>query len=224
MTSNFKQTLRATLAVVAVVGSASVARAENTDAATTPPRRSGPPTTAPAEFVNAGQWLLSVEHLFGYTYAHQSNNFHVNSFTVLGDSSASLTSRYDWPRLSLDTMVTNSISVGLAASFVRYSATGGLSNTGYEGAFRLGYAMMVGPWLGIWPRAGVTYSHDSTPSAFTAQSAFAVTLEGLIVAAALPHLLVTLGPVADIGVWGKLGNQNVTYLNIGAYVGLSVPF
>ena len=28
----------------------------------------------------------------------------------------------------------------------------------------------------------------------------------------------------DVGVWGKLGNANVTYLNIGAYAGLAVPF
>ena len=218
MTSNIKRTLQAALAVVAVVGSATVARAETTDAATTPPRSSGPPTTAPAEFINAGQWLLSVEHLFGYTYAHQSNNFHVNSFTLLGDSAGSFKSFYDWPRLSLDTMVSNSISVGVAASFVRLSASNGLSNTGYEGAFRVGYAMMLGPWLGIWPRAGVTYAHE------TGASALAVTVEGLIVAAVLPHLLFTLGPVADVGVWGKTGSQNITYLNIGAYVGLSVPF
>ncbi len=87
-------------------------------------------------------------------------------------------------------MVTNSISVGVAAlrSLRRRRPRNGISNTGYEGAFRLGYAMMLGPWLGIWPRAGVTYAHE------TNQSAFAVTVEGLIVAAALPHLLFTLGP------------------------------
>ncbi|HVY38847.1 MAG TPA: hypothetical protein VHM31_12970 [Polyangia bacterium] len=225
MTSNFKRTLQAALAVVAVVGSAAAARAETTEPAAPPPAASGPPTTTPGEFIDAGQWLLSVEHLFGYTYAHQSNNLHVNSFTLLGDSDGSFKSFYNWPRLALDTMVTRSISVGLAATFVRTSITQGISpntstssNTGYEGAFRVGYAMMLGPWLGIWPRAGVTYAHQ------TAGSAFAVTVEGLIVAAVLPHLLVTVGPVADIGLSGKRGNQNVTYLNIGAYVGLAVPF
>ena len=201
MTSNFKRTLQAGLAVMAVVGWATVANAETTDV--TPPPPPGPPTTAPAEFIDAGQWLLSVEHLFGYTYAHQSNNVHVNTFTLLGDSEGVNKSFYDWPRLALDTMVTRSISVGVAASFARKSAVAGLakdSNTGYEGAFRLGYALMLGPWLGIWPRAGVTYAHEDN------QSAVAVTVEGLIVAAALPHLLFTLGPIADIGVWGKLGS------------------
>lgn len=221
MTSNFKRTLQAALAVVAVVvGSATEARAENTEAAATP-APSGPPTTAPAEFIDAGQWLLSVEHLFGYTYAHQSNNVHVNTFTLLGDSEGAYKSFYDWPRLALDTMVTRSISAGIGASFIRRTDTRGTiheSNTGYEGAVRVGYAMMLGPWLGIWPRAGVTYAHE------TNQSGFAVTVEGLIVAAALPHLLFTLGPVADIGLWGKANNQNVKYLNIGAYAGLAVPF
>ncbi|HVT10511.1 MAG TPA: hypothetical protein VHO67_23790 [Polyangia bacterium] len=221
MTSNFKRTLQAALAVVAVVGSAAAARAETTEPTAQPPAASGPPMTTPGEFIDAGQWLLSVEHLFGYTYAHQSNNVHANTFTLLGDSEGAIKSFYDWPRLSLDTMVTRSLSVGIGASFVRRSDTRGTireSNTGYEGAFRLGYAMMLGPWLGIWPRAGVTYAHE------TNQSGLAVTVEGLLVAAVLPHLLITLGPVADIGVWGKAGPQNVTYLNIGAYVGLSVPF
>jgi hypothetical protein len=221
MTSNFKRTLQAALAVVAVVWSATEARAETTDPATAPPPPAGPPTTAPAEFIEAGQWLLSVEHLFGYTYAHQSNNVHVNTFTVFGDSDGAIKSFYDWPRLSLDTMVTRSISVGIGGSFARRSATVGTghsSNTGFEGALRFGYAMMLGPWLGIWPRAGVTYAHE------TDQSAVAVTVEGLIVAAALPHLLITFGPIADIGVWGKIGTTNVTFLNIGAYFGLSVPF
>lgn len=223
MTSNFKRTLQAALAVVAVVvGSATEARAETSDAAATAPAPSGLPTTAPGEFIDAGQWLLSVEHLFGYTYAHQSNHVHASTFTLLGDSEGAIKSFYDWPRLSLDTMVTRSISVGLGASFVRRSDTRGTiheSNTGYEGAFRLGYAMMLGPWVGIWPRAGVTYAHE------TGASAVAVTLEGLVVAAVLPHLLVTIGPVADIGVWGHLtGVGSVTYLNIGAYVGLAVPF
>ncbi|MFL5308240.1 MAG: hypothetical protein ACJ8F1_23715 [Polyangia bacterium] len=216
MTSNFKRTLQAALAVMAVGGWATVARAETTESA--PPPSAGPPTSAPAEFIDAGQWLLSVEHLFGYTYAHQSNNFHENTFTLLGDSEGSQKSFYDWPRLALDTMVSKSISVGVAATFTRRSTSTHSNNTGYEGAFRLGYAMMLGPWLGIWPRAGVTYAHS------TNQSAFAVTVEGLIVAAALPHLLFTLGPIADIGVWGKLGNAKVTYLNIGAYAGLAVPF
>jgi hypothetical protein len=134
MTSNFKRTLQAALAVVAVVWSATEARAETTDPATAPPPPAGPPTTAPAEFIEAGQWLLSVEHLFGYTYAHQSNNVHVNTFTVFGDSDGAIKSFYDWPRLSLDTMVTRSISVGIGGSFARRSATVGTghsSNTGF---------------------------------------------------------------------------------------------
>ena len=222
MTSNLKRTLQAALAVAVVVWSSAARAEEEPGQASTAPAPLPVEPASARNFAVSGDWLLSVENLFGYSYAHQSNNFNVNTFTVLGDSQGMSKSAYNWPRLALDTMVSNSISAGLAASFTRLSATGGLSNTAFEGAVRVGYALMPGPSVGIWPRLGVTYSHQ------TGQSAAAVTIDALLVAVARPHLLLTLGPVADIGLWGKGQDAqhrdiNVTYLNIGLYFGLAVP-
>jgi hypothetical protein len=227
MTSNLRRTLQAALVVVVVGWSAAQARAQELE--TPPPgTAAAAPASAhpgaPTEFGDSGQWILSIENLFGYTYAHQSNSLTVNSFTLLGDSLGSAKSMYDWPRLALDTMLTKSISVGLTGSFARVSTSvpNTVSSARYQYAVGLrgGYAMLFGPSFGIWGRGGITYAYQSGN---TAQSALAVTLDGLLVYVAAPHLLITLGPVADVGVTGKLGNGNVTYLNIGAYFGLAIP-
>jgi hypothetical protein len=227
MTSNLRRTLQAALAVVAVVGSAAEARAQELETPGTPPPAAAPGSAATAVstgFGDSGQWLLSVENLFGYTYAHQSNDLTVNTFTIFGDSLGTQKSMYNWPRLALDTMITKSISVGLTGSFARVSTavpnTVNQARYQYAVAARAGYATLFGPWLGIWPRAGITYSYQSGNAA---ASAFAITLDGLLVFLVAPHLLVTFGPEADVGVTGKIGNTNVTYLNIGAYFGLTVP-
>lgn len=223
MTSNFKRMLQAGLLLVAVVWSAAALAADETE----PPPANPPPAAAPVEpasavtFAAQGTWLLSVENLFGYTYAHQSNNISANTFTLLGDEEGAAKSRYNSPRLAVDVMASSSISVGLAANFARFSATKGntqSSNTGFEGAFRVGYALMPGPSLGIWPRVGATYSHD------TGISSAAITIDALLVAVAAPHLLLTFGPVADIPVYGQVaGTGSVKFLDIGAYFGITVP-
>ena len=41
--------------------------------------------------------------------------------------------------------------------------SGTASRTSLEVAPRVGYGMMVGPWLGVWPRAGVTYVYSTEP-------------------------------------------------------------
>ncbi len=223
MTSNLRRTLQAALAVVVVVLWSAAAGAQES---TEPPPAKNQAIAEPGSaqnFAASGEWLLSVENLFGYTYAHQSNNLSANTFTVLGDPQGISKSAYNWPRLALDMMVSSSLSVGVAGSFARLSASNGGSNTAFEGSVRAGYAVMPAPSLGIWPRIGLTYSHA------TEQSAGAVTIDALLVAVATPHLLLTLGPVADIGLWGKGKDVNhrdinVTYLNIGVYFGLTVPF
>jgi hypothetical protein len=218
MTSNFKRTLRAALVVTAVVWS-TVARAQETPAA---------PAAAPVEpasalsFAAGGDWLLSIENLFGYTYAHQSNGLHANTFTLFGDAEGATKSPYRYPSLALDYMVKSSISVGLVANFVRLTGSDGSSNTGFEGGLRVGYALMPGTNFGIWPRAGVTYSYGS------AAKALGATIEGLLVLVITPHLLVTVGPVADIGITGTFKGRggvvtDVTFTDIGLYFGLTVP-
>jgi hypothetical protein len=224
MTSNFKRTLQAGLAVVVVVWSAAEARADEEpgapEHAPAAPAASAEPAATVA-FAGGSDWLLSVDNLFGYTYAHQSNNFHASSFTLLGDAAGTLKSPYRYPGLALDLVLKSALTVGVEANFVRMTASGGFNNTGFEAQLRLGYAMMLGPWLGVWPRLGVTYSHATTVSAL------GVTVDALLVIEVNPHLLVTFGPVADIGVSGTLKSNGATtdvkFTDVGAYAGLTLP-
>jgi len=231
MTSNLRRTLQAALAVVAVVWSAAEAGAQELETPDAAPHGAAAaaapastPSAAPTGFGDAGQWLLSVENLFGYTYAHQSNNLTVNSFTLLGDGLGTQKSMYDWPRLALDTMLAKNISLGLTGSFGRISTsvpnTVSSSRFQYAAALRAGYAMMFAPSLGVWGRLGVIYSYQSGN---TAASAFAVSLDVLLVYVAAPHLLITLGPEGDVPLTGKLGNASVSYWNAGVYAGLAIP-
>jgi hypothetical protein len=234
MTSNLRRTLQAALAVVAVGWSAAEARAQDLETPDSAPHKAAeaaaPASSAPAAptgFGDSGQWVLSVENVFGYTYAHQSNQLTVNTFTLFGDSLGSQKSMYDWPRLALDTMLVKNISLGLAGSFARYStsvpATVGMSSARFQYlvALRAGYTLALAPGVDVWPRLGITYSYTSGS---TSLSALAVTVDALVVIMSGSHLGFTIGPVLDWGVTGKIGNNNVTFINVGVYAGLVIPF
>jgi hypothetical protein len=196
-----------------------------------PPENAPPKAPAPVEpasarnFAAEGTWLLSVEDLFGYTYARQSNGLSVNTFTVFGDTLGSTKSQYRYPRMALDYMVGGPISAGLALNAVRMTTSTGGSDTGVQASARVGYALMPGPSFGIWPRLGATYAFQS------ASSAFGISADLLIVVVAAPHLLFTVGPSGDFGLSGKLklpANQggatiDMKYHDIGIYFGMTVP-
>jgi hypothetical protein len=232
MTSNLRRTLQAALAVVAVGWSAAEARAQDLETPDAAPKGAAaaapaaPPSAGPTGFGDSGQFLISVEDLFGYTYSHQSNQLTVNTFTIFGDGLGDQKSMYEWPRLAFDFMLINNISLGAAASVSRYTTSvpatigRGASVLAYAISLRAGYATMIAPSVGIWPRLGVTYGYQTGNQ----QSALALTVDGLLVIVAAPHLAVTFGPVLDWGLSGKQNNANVTFLTIGAYFGLAIPF
>ncbi len=128
---------------------------------------------------------------------------------------------YDWPRLGFDYFVTKSISLGGSLSFFRTSA-GDNSLTGFQVAPRLGYGMMVGPWLGVWPRLGVTYVYASGNGA--SAKYLALTVEGLLAIVVAPHLVITFGPTLDLGLTGNAGTNSIKNTDVGVYFGLAIPF
>ena len=78
---------------------------------------------------------------------------------------------------------------------------------------------MVGPWLGVWPRAGVTYLYSASNEKF-----LAFTVDALAVILVAPHLAITFAPVANIGLSGKVGNVNQKFTTLGVEFGLAMPF
>jgi hypothetical protein len=127
--------------------------------------------------------------------------------------------------VGFDYFAAKSFSLGGSASFYR-SSSAGVGTTGFEVIPRLGYATMVGPWLGIWARGGVTYNHASGNSR-TLQY-LGLTLEGDLAFVVSPRLVVLFGPALDIGLWGtfKAGaaaSESAKLTDIGGYFGLAIP-
>jgi hypothetical protein len=206
---------------LAVVLSAAGVRAQNLEAPGEAPKAEpAAPSGAsgPTGFGAGGQFILSAEKLFGYNWKHESiaGSSNVNAFTLLANPFGVGAYSYDWPRVGFDYFVTQSISAGLAASFARITS-GNASNNAWEIAPRLGYGMMVGPWLAVWPRAGVTYVSS------TGQSYLGLTIDLQAVVVVAPHLAITFAPVANIGLSGTKNNANDKITTLGAEFGLLLP-
>jgi hypothetical protein len=222
MTSNAKMMLQGLLSL-AVVLSAAGAHAQNLETPGAPAAEAATAAAvAPTGFGDGGQFVLSAERLFGYSWTHTSLNGQgssANTYSLLGEPYASGLGAYpyDWPRLGFDYFLTKSISGGLAAAFGRHTQTGGSSNA-VQVAPRIGYGMMVGPWLGVWPRAGVTYVKA------TGESYLGLTIDLQAVIVVAQHLAITFAPVVNIGLTGSTGNVSQKFTTLGAEFGLAIPF
>ena len=220
MTSTRKWMLQGLLSL-GVVLSAAEARAQKLETPGSPAAEAAPvPSSGPAGFGDGGQFVLSIERLFGYNWVHLSENGGtgtLNAFSLLGNPYGSGNYPYDWPRVGFDYFVTKSISGGAALAFGRYTS-GNNAQTSFEVAPRVGYGMMVGPWLGVWPRAGVSYVYS------TLASYLGLTIDLAAVINLAPHFAITFAPVANIGLSGKAGNTNLKYTTLGAQFGLALAF
>jgi hypothetical protein len=137
------------------------------------------------------------------------------------------------PRLALDYFVVGGFSVGGSFSFMRNAteidrkqttSVGGSSqsSTRNDGritqqAFvfhpRLGYALAFNEYVGIWPRAGFSYTHiERRDAAFptdpdveqkTTITLTNLTLEGLLFVSPFSNFALVGGPFADIGLGGS---------------------
>lgn len=225
MTSNLKRTLGGML-TLGVVLSAAEARAQSLEKPGAPPSDAAVAAAAgpagPAAFGDAGQFALSGERLFGYTYTRLSVPGGVgtaSTFSLLSNPFGHGPDGYSWPRVGFDYFVIRGISLGGSVSFARTSS-GNVSTTFYEVAPRVGYEITIGPWLDLWPRAGVTYVHFSTGSL----GYLALTVEVPLAIVVSQHLVITFGPTLDLGLSGSSGPTSAKYTDIGANFGLVVPF
>ena len=215
MTSNHRRMLQGLLGLAVVLSAAGV-RAQDLE---TPGSKSSAPAapapTGPAGFGDGGQLVLSAENMFGFNYNHSSNTRiapTATTFALLTNPFGAGITTYQLPRLAFDAFVTKGISLGGAVSFARTTYSNNSSNV-FQVAPRLGYAMMVAPSLGIWPRVGVTYVYSDSNTNF-----LAVTVDALAAIIAGPHLAITFGPSLDVGLSGK----PVKYTTVGVYFGLAI--
>jgi len=218
MISNQKWMLHGALSLAVVLSAAEV-RAQKLETPGSPAAEaaSAPSSSGPTAFGDGGQFVLSAERLFGYNWDHPSVGSSTNTVSILGNGYGVATYPYDWPRLGFDYFLTKSISAGAALAFSRVTGSGDSLNA-FEVAPRLGYGMMVGPWLAVWPRIGVTYVKS------TDLSYMGLTIDLAAVIMVAPHLAITFAPVANIGLTGKAGSSDRKYTTLGAEFGLAIPF
>jgi len=131
------------------------------------------------------------------------------------------TSVYQLPRIGVDVVVVAGLTVGAALTYWTASwseTSGGQSQDGPTLQAlvvnpRVGYALMFGSVVGIWPRLGFTYSSlQSSQTAWTGggtvtekdtTTASALSAEALLLLAPVDHLAFTVGPVLDVGLGGS---------------------
>jgi len=217
MTSNHRRMAQGLLSLAVVLSAAGV-RAQNLEAPGAAPSAPAAAPAGPSGFGDSGQFVLSAENLFGFNYNHSSNagvKVSSTTFSVLSDPLGVGVSTYQWPRLAFDAFVTKGISAGGAISYSRttFSASNVAAVNAFQVAPRIGYAQMVGPWLGVWPRVGVTYVYSDSNDNF-----LALTIDALAAIVASPHLAFTFGPTLDLGLTGK----PVKYTSVGVYFGLAI--
>jgi len=218
MISNQKWMLHGALSLAVVLSAAEV-RAQKLETPGSPAAEAAaaPSSSGPTAFGDSGQFVLSAENLFGFTYVHPSSGDSRTTYGLLSSPFGVGATPYEWPRLAFDYFLTKSISAGAGIGFAR-TTFGSDSVFAFQVAPRLGYGMMVGPWLGVWPQVGVTYI-DSTGQNYVGLT---INLAAAIVIA--PHLAITVVPEGNIGLSGKQTGQTLKLTTAGLQFGLAIPF
>jgi hypothetical protein len=186
----------------------------------------------------SGQFILSADRLWGFSSYTATRKLEQAGVSIELETSgsglyvlwgSSSTGQADGlqtnvsaiPRLSFDITVAGGLTVGLSFGYVaagsEYKQDGGDAVkgpdlSGFAVNPRLGYAVMFGDAVGIWPRVGFTYTSWTTeqeiPGTVPLQTYSAtyglqfVDIEAMLVISPVPNMGITIGPVVDIGVGG----------------------
>ena len=182
-------------------------------------------------FGQSGHVAISAERLFGFVHTDESENgasASANTINLLSAPTALIGSGYTWPRIGFDFFVSQSVSLGVAASYFNLSPEAG-SLSGFQLAPRVGYSARVGEKVAIWPRGGITYEYVSTSSgggSSGTQSLVALTLEAPFAILVVPRAAFLIGPTVDIGLTGTASsggtNTDQKFTDFGLQCGLLV--
>ena len=190
-------------------------------------------SAAAEQFADNGTFALGVDRIFGYvsytsgydstdtTGAKISHEDTISNFSLLGRAAnlgVDNVGIAQIPRISFDAVLGPGVTLGGSAMYDHYSLSN--KNAGQEdpdkltvGVWlvspRIGFAKMFTPQIGIWPRAGITYVHQSTdnPSTNTATGVTTdytdsvgelyYTMDVNLIITPVAHLGFTVGPTFD---------------------------
>lgn len=189
-------------------------------------------SAAAQQFTDRGTMAFSAERLMGIQYSHRSEQVGPIEYDTQGATTVSFAwkgqanySPFDAPRFAFDYFVIDRLSVGGSIGVSNISLSPGGSGTEFEFAPRVGYGVMFGSVVGIWPRGGFTYhSASARVGGFGAgENGFALTLECPFPIIPFQHFAFEVGPTFDIDLFGSHDNgpnNNLHYYSFGLQVGV----
>jgi hypothetical protein len=174
----------------------------------------------------AGQLALSAERLFGVAWESEGTDESgtettrsTTTVTLLSSRISGVIGNYSFSRVAADYFVSDGLSVGAALGYFNASGhyertSAGVtdeSDTGSASGFvvapRIGYAVMLTPTIGIWPKAGITYTslslEDADGNDAGSRRRIAFSLDAPLVITPVPHAGLMIGPTLDYGVSGS---------------------
>lgn len=187
-------------------------------------------TAMAAPFGQKGEFAFSADRLFGAFYANADeegeNADSVTEIAFMGQSSfvplavGGVINPYSMPKVGFDYFVIDGLTIGgsLVYASTSHTATrelpvvgGTVSNDTTGSAFvlapRVGYAYMFSDVVGIWPRGGFTYHHQSAEDdgsgAKVSLDGFALSVDAPFVISPVEHFGFLVGPGLDLGLSGS---------------------
>jgi hypothetical protein len=174
---------------------------------------------AHAEAIRSGTFALGAERITGVFHADEKYPGDTNHtvFALFGNTSAgSASSAWQFPRVGFDVFVVNGLSLG--GSFIVFNRSNS-DTTDIIFAPRVGYAYMFGRVVGIWPRGGLSYWHESGAGNFEAHS-FAFDIDVPLIFRCTHSFAITLGPLLDVGFAGKANDVDTSFWQLGLSAGI----
>lgn len=177
---------------------------------------------AHAEAIRAGTFALGAERITGVFHADEKapgDESHT-TFALFGNSSdGSIAGAWQLPRIGFDVFIINGLSLGGSFVVLNRSVENGGDATDIIFAPRIGYAYMFGRVVGIWPRGGLSYWHESGSGNFEAHS-FAFDVDVPLIFRCTHSFAITLGPLLDVGFAGKVRDADTSFVQFGLSAGI----
>jgi hypothetical protein len=180
------------------------------------------PTPAHAGAIEKGTFALGAERITGMFHSSEKigggNSSGTTALALLGNTADSLVAQaWQFPRIGLDGFIIDGLSLGGSLTVIHRDFENS-SATDVLVAPRVGFGFMFSRVVGIWPRGGISYWHQSASpdrgNGGTEAHTFAFDLDVPLLIAPVKNFAITVGPVLDISFAGK-GDVN------GAGVGTS---
>ncbi len=205
-------------------------------------------TAAAAERINEqGRFAVGAERLFGVAWtketfkgsgADTSESATSISFLTKQTNATGVTA----PRVAFDYFVIDGLSLGAAIGYATISIRQSTGSSSMDGptiggwllAPRVGYAYMFNDIVGLWPRAGITYTTLSADQTGVSTDSVALSVEVPLVITPAPHAMILIAPTLDWGFAGSAkvdnattgvsGSVDETQLALGLHAGLGIWF